>query len=339
MKRILLVMLFVLSTKNYAQIAVTPSDRGANEEFKKGQLENYKKTTTVFVFPTLYKKEQYEKILSEVWKVTPYKVVDFKDYKRSDFLDGNYSMAEIYGNKVETQRNIYIHTNYVIKGFDAEKFQKGLKKLKQDDKKLDKKFNELVGENMYSIARFPLCYTNSFLSHAYRSFDSKEDLAKLYNEMYQDSSFTNTNLGMIKNYLQQMNQLLDKGEHCGLYDDFSKPEIKNLREKTLYIPEIYKKQYNAWKITEKTRDEEAANKLFQDYNYKFEFIKEADLEKRILNNEEIYYLRYVSMNGNKYLQIVNGKTGEPVYYYYGILTYNLKDDDFKKISKLVSKAK
>ena len=293
MKRILLVMLLVLSIKNYAQIAVTPSDRGANEEFKKGQLENYKKTTTVFVFPTLYKKEEYEKILKEVWKVTPYKVVDFKDYKRSNFLDGNYSFAEIYGNKVETQRNTYIHTNYVIKGFDAEKFQKGLKKLKQDDKKLDKKFNELVVENLYSVARFPLCYTNSFLSHAYKSFDSEEDLAKLYNEMYQDSSFTNTNLGMIKNYLQQMNQLLDKGEHCGLYDDFSKPEIKYLKEKTLYIPEIYKKQYNAWKINEKTRDDEAANKLFRDYKYKFEFIKEADLEKRILNNEEILHRQYL----------------------------------------------
>lgn len=77
MKSILLVIMFVLSVENSAQVAVTSSERGANEEFKKGQLENFKATTTVFVLPATYKKEEYEKVLKEVWTVTSFKVVDF----------------------------------------------------------------------------------------------------------------------------------------------------------------------------------------------------------------------------------------------------------------------
>ena len=57
-----------------------------------------------------------------------------------------------------------------------------------------------------------------------------------------------------------------------------------------------------------------------------------------MNNEDILYLRYVSMNGNKYLDVVKAKTGNPVYYFYGAgFAYNLKDDDFKNVSKAISK--
>ncbi|CAD0003348.1 hypothetical protein [Flavobacterium salmonis] len=342
MKSILLVIMFVLSVENYTQVAVTPSERGANEEFKKGQLENFKTTTTVFVLPETYKKEEYEKILKEVWTVTSFKVVDFKDFKHLDFVNGSYSFAEIFGDLLRTSSGtMYLHTNLGIKVLSKEKFEKEFRKLKTDDKNYDKKLRDVINESLSYVARIPLCPTNEFLRNALGSLDlmklkfPEEKMGKLYGEMYAKVSFTNVNLGMLKNYFQQINQIITKGEHCGLYEDFVNAKIKNLKESILYIPEVYMMKYDAWRFSETLRDEKEIKKLLEDYKYKFQFIKDEDLEKKILDNEDIYYLRYVSMNGNKYLQIVNAKSGDPAYYIYDAMSYNLKDDDFKKINKAI----
>lgn len=334
--------MFVLSVENYAQVAVTPSERGANEEFKKGQLENFKATTTVFVLPETYKKEEYEKVLKEVWTVTSFKVVDFKDFKHLDFVNGSYSFAEIFGDLLRTSSGtMYLHTNLGIKILSKEKFEKEFRKLKTDDKNYDKKLRDVINESLSYVARIPLCPTNEFLRNALGSLDlmklkfPEEKMGKLYGEMYAKVSFTNVNLGMLKNYFQQINQIITKGEHCGLYEDFVNPKIKNLKESILYIPEVYMMKYDAWRFSETLRDEKEIKKLLEDYKYKFQFIKDEDLEKKILDNQDIYYLRYVSMNGNKYLQIVNAKSGDPAYYIYDAMSYNLKDDDFKKINKAI----
>lgn len=337
MKRILLIAMLTLSVQNYAQVAITSSYRGANDEFKKGELEKFKATTTVFVLPELNTKEAYEKILKEVWTVTPYKVVNYKDFEMLDYADGTYSFAKFDGDVVRTSKGtVFVHTNFAIRVLDKEKFDKGFVKLKPEEKKYNLKLNNLFNETLSYVARAPLCVKNVFLVDAMRA-GTEKSLSDLYKRMYTENSFTNTNLGMLKNYFQQINQIISKGDHCGLYDDFVKPEIKNLKDKTLYISEAYLMEYNPWRISEQLRDEKDVKKLFEDYKYKFEFIKDEDLEKKILNNEDIYYLRYVSMNANKYLQVVNAKTGDPAYYFYGAATYNLKDNDFEKISKTISK--
>ncbi|WP_409417605.1 hypothetical protein [Flavobacterium sp. PS2] len=335
MKRILVIIMLVLSIKNYAQIAITSSYRGANDEFKKGELEAFKSTTTIFVLPELNSKEDYEKILKEVWTITPFKVVEYADFKMLDYADGKYSFAKFDGDILRTSKGtVFVHTNFAIRVLDKEKFDKGFKKLKPEEKKYNLKLYDLFNETLSYIARAPLSVNNKFLVDAMKA-SSEESRSDLYTRMYKEKSFTNTNLGMLKNYFQQINQIISKGEHCGLYDDFVNPEIKNLKDNTLYIPEAYLMEYNPWRISEKLRDEKEMKKLVEDYKFKFEFIKDADLEKKILNNEEVYYLRYVSMNANKYLQVVNAKTGDPAYYFYGAATYNLKDNDFEKISKAV----
>jgi len=330
MKKILLITLLALSIQNYGQVAITPSYRGANDKFEKGELEKFKETITVFVLPQLNKKEDYEKILKEVWTVTPYKVVEYKDFTMLDYADGTYSFAKFYGDITRNSKGyVYVHTNFAIKYLDGEKFNKGFKKLKFEDKKYNRKLNDLFNKNLTYIARAPLSANVKFLNDAMVA-GSEKSLSDLYNRMYTENSFTNTNLGMLKNYFQLINQMISKGENCGLYDDFTKPEIKNLKDATLYIPEAYMKDYG-----EHYRDEKELKQLLEDYKYEFQFIKDEDLEKKILNNEDIYYLRYVNMNANKYLQIVNAKTGDAVYYFYGILTVKLKNEDFKKINKVI----
>ncbi|TDW45967.1 hypothetical protein EV144_107160 [Flavobacterium sp. 270] len=334
MKRILLVMMLVLSIKNYSQVAVTSSYRGANEEFKKGELEKFKSTTTIFVLPQLNKKEDYEKMLKEVWTVTPYKIVDFKDFNIADYKDGTYSIAKIFGYLYSQGKDVTFKTDFTIRIFDKEKFDKGFNKLKPDDKKFNRKLNELFNENSINIARIPLSIKGKFLLDARDAVDYGD----IYDRMYTEQNFTNTNLGMLKNYFQQINKIISKGEHFGLYDNLATPEIKNLKDNTLYIPEAYMLRFNPWKGTEKLRDEEDLKKIFQEYKYKYQFISDENLEKKIINNEEIFYLRHVRISGSKCLAVVNAKTGDPVYYIYdGGFEYNLEDSDFKNISKAISK--
>lgn len=364
MKKIILLFILLISAANYSQIAISPSYRGDDEEFKKEELNNLKKTTTVFVLPNVYKKEEYEKILKEVWTITPFIVVNSNDFKVYEYADGNYSIATFFGDVVVSTGSHhavatvqdakyaagtkYIHTNLALKTIDPVKFQKDFVKLEKDDKKYSKKLSEIFGKNSSFIAKVPLNVTTTFLNDVHKATlpynvfgtgGSDEKLGVVYDKMFHEVCFTNTNLGMLKNYFQQINESLSKGEHYGLYDDFSKPEIKNLKENILYIPEVYKMKYNRkpFKSSEELREDKDIKELFEDYKYKYEFISDADLEKRILNNEAIYYLRYVSMNGNKYLQVVNAKSSNPVYYFYGVMSYNLKDDDFKKINEAINK--
>lgn len=334
MKRILLITMLILGIKNYSQVAITPSDRGANEKFKKGELEKFKATTTIFVLPQLNKKEDYEKVLKEVWTVTPFKVVDYKDFNIADYKDGTYSIAKIFGYIYVQGKAIDLDNNFAIKILDKEKFDKGFTKLKSDNKRYNKRLNELFNENSIYIARVPLSVTSKFLLDGIDgvSIDS------LFERMYTEKSFTNTNLGMLKNYIQQINKIISKGEHCGLYDNFATSEVATLRENTLYIPEAYMMKFNSWNGNEKPRNEKDIKELLADYKYKYEFISDEDLEKKIINNEEIFYLRHVRINGSKCLGVVNAKTGDPLYYLYdGGFEYNLKDNDFKNINKAISK--
>lgn len=335
-------MMFILSMKNYSQVSISPSDRGADDNFEKGQLENFKKTTTVFVLSNVYSKEDYEKILKEAWTVTPFILVDYMDFEVNKYANGNYSIAKLYGDiTVSSHGTRYMHTNLIVRTIDSDKFQKKFSKLDPKDKKYLRKLHEIFIENSSIIAKVPLSVNNNFLTgmkEATEVFNPDEKLSGLYKIMYTEKSFTNMNLGMLKNYFQQISKSLSIGEHYGLYDDFSKSEIKNLKENILYIPDVYKMKYDAWGWSENLRSDKEVKELLEDYKYKYEFISDADLERKILNNETIYYLRYVSMNANKYLQVVNAKSGTPVYYFYGAMTYNLKDGDFESIYKSINKA-
>jgi hypothetical protein len=339
MKYIILFFTLFIGVSNYSQVAITPSYRGASEKFGKNEIEYFRKTTTVFILSNLNQKEEYEKLLKEVWSVTPFIVVNANDFKVNEYADGNYSIATLFGDiSISSKGTKYIHMNFLLKTIDSEGFNKDFVKLKKDNKKYSRKLMGIFNENSSFIARFPLCVNNKFLNDINLAGTSDEKLSVIYDKMFNEVCFTNANLGMLKNYFQQISQSLSKEEYYGLYDDFSKPEIKNLKANILYIPVVYKFEYNPWKWNETLREDKEIKKLLEDYIYKYEFISDTDLEKKILNNEEIYYLRYVSMNANKYLQVVNAKTGDPVYYSYGSMTYNLKNDDFEEINKSINKS-
>tara|TARA_Y100000780_G_C13390721_1_gene304108 strand:- start:245 stop:535 length:291 start_codon:yes stop_codon:yes gene_type:complete len=88
-------------------------------------------------------------------------------------------------------------------------------------------------------------------------------------------------------------------------------------------------------------DKDEFQDTFENYNYKFEFQDENEIDRRILNGEEFYYLRFVRVNSQKFIHIINSKTGEIIYrnYVAGMLSsYNMKARHVKDINSCIKKA-
>ena len=80
------------------------------------------------------------------------------------------------------------------------------------------------------------------------------------------------------------------------------------------------------------------DKLFKYYDYKYQIISSEELNKKIMNNEPIYYLMYVRLNSDRFLSVVNAQTGEVVYRAYHSLGYVLRSSIIKKLNKAIKKA-
>ncbi|HRV55265.1 MAG TPA: hypothetical protein P5264_06980, partial [Mangrovimonas sp.] len=81
--------------------------------------------------------------------------------------------------------------------------------------------------------------------------------------------------------------------------------------------------------------------VLSSYDYNYKFIDNDKLDEKILSGEEFYYLKYVRVNSQKFVSIINGKTGEVVYrnYYAGTaFSYNLKSKNIKQLNGLIRKA-
>tara|TARA_R100000501_G_C2563091_1_gene72949 strand:- start:233 stop:448 length:216 start_codon:yes stop_codon:yes gene_type:complete len=68
-------------------------------------------------------------------------------------------------------------------------------------------------------------------------------------------------------------------------------------------------KYNAWTGQDSEEDEENIEDVFKKYDYQYEIIDDTELSKKIMNNENLYYIRYVRMNTERFLQVVNSKNG------------------------------
>ncbi|MCB0452076.1 MAG: hypothetical protein KDC94_04145 [Aequorivita sp.] len=52
-----------------------------------------------------------------------------------------------------------------------------------------------------------------------------------------------------------------------------------------------------------------------------------------MNGEEILYLSYIRSNTDKFISIVNSKTGDVIYSLYRPMSYNFSDKDMKIIQE------
>jgi len=300
-------------------------------------MSEFKATKTIFVFSTIFEKEQYEKLLAETWTVTPYEIIAAEDFNIMDHLDKNTSIARVTGHKKVKQMKsggtaTYLYTYFEIGMHEKEDILKKVSKL--SEKKLKKKLGYILFENRIDVARFLLYPSEDFIHTAV-----KEDIEVIKKSMLTDDVFFNYSLGMLKNYLQKTNALLEKEEVYWMYDADNTEELPKLAQKTLFVPEYINKKFDAWRALDKDKDVEEEKELFKKYEYDYAFISQEDLDKKIADNEEVYYLRYARMNSERYLNVVNSKTGEVIYRnYIPGLSYNLKPKHFDELNKMINKA-
>ncbi len=341
--KILLPLLF-FSFYNYGQISVSAKHYGKARKFKKGVLERFKQTETIFVLPQLYDTSEYEKILEKSWDVTPFKVVSYYDFNFEDYLDDRYSIAQIegyleYSEKSGKMSTPVLNTHFDIKMFQSEELLERWRILLPEFKKADPKYRDIwqtsvINEYSINICRFYLHAKDVFVD-----MPEDEDL-DVVDKIYNEDIFYNTKLGYLQNYFQKINDLLKEEKIYWMYDNDYLPALTNLKKDILYIP-----SHSTFKFDSKTfKDSQEKNKnneeIFKEYEYKYKIIPDEELNEKILNNEDFYYLRYVRMGKERFIQIVHSKTGEIIYrdYIPGLLYHNIKKRHIKTLNSTINKA-
>ncbi|MBP9602333.1 MAG: hypothetical protein KBE41_12595 [Lutibacter sp.] len=353
---ILFIVFFIANTMTLkAQVAISKNAVFLkSSEFENKRFDDFKKTTTIFVLNNLYEKKQYEEMLKSSWTITPFEVVDLKDFKYENYLSDKYSFCMMYGNTMHfsdgNEKTKFLIHFYIL---DMDLVNKKKSKLIDNDYYeflIDKKKNlayiELIPlpemfhfPDTKSTTAVKSNYDKNTYNYGYFNNKKSDHDMRLSNNIYNKKIFLNYDLGNLKNNFQEVNRLLLAKEFCGFNHETTTSELKQLKNKVLYLPEYLKKEYFIRPVEFKLFDEEKLNKILSAYPYKIEFISEKELEDKILNNEDIYYLKFGFEY--RYFHVINGKTGAIVYQNYsnGMMKTNLTQSDFKDLVKAINKQK
>ncbi|MFL0132968.1 hypothetical protein, partial [Tenacibaculum maritimum] len=218
-----------------------------------------------------------------------------------------------------------------FKIYDSDAIFKKLEKL--SPKKRKKKKQDIINKNSSNIARFYIFPKDDFIRTSLSS-----DIGKIVNSLFTDDVFFNYKPGFLKNYFQKINNLIKNEDIYWMYEDDYLPELKKLTNNKLYIPSYMTIKYSGWMGQDSEEDDENIKDIFRKYDYGYEIVSDEEISNKILNNEEFYYLRYVRMNTERFLQVVNSKTGEIIYRDYIMgLSYRIKSKHIKKLSRKIKK--
>ena len=80
--------------------------------------------------------------------------------------------------------------------------------------------------------------------------------------------------------------------------------------------------------------------MISDYPYPIRLVRRDELSDMILASAKpFYYFNYVQSSADKMISVVNGATGEILYYNFNGKSYRPKPGDFKDLGDAVKNAK
>ncbi|MDI9256080.1 hypothetical protein [Flavobacterium sedimenticola] len=316
MKKVLLFL--CLSVSAYSQIVVGEY-RMFDESPDKNKPEAItllKTKKTLFILPSSFSQEEYAAVIAQVWDITPFEIVEVNTFKEmpdeqrnAKYSAKNYAFFKLSSMKYTRTTKSGATVDYLFNTLDLSVFEY---------KKTDKKGKDVF--DGYKLATI-------FFSP---NIDQRQKEVAAVNPRL----FLNFDLGYLRTYLKIVNDKLKSNGFTNCYDDFyNKVSLKNLKTNKLYIPESIGIKYNAFSRTEGKKREES--ELLEDYKFPYEIVTEEKLNELLTSGQEIYFLNYVQVNGNKLISVINSKTGEILYNSKTGLSYNIKDGDFKSISKKI----
>ncbi|WP_203257674.1 hypothetical protein [Hyunsoonleella ulvae] len=336
MKKLVFFFLVVISgLKSSSQVNIGHSTSPINlyvKEHDKKVFNDLKKTITYFVIPDNFdlKLDQVKNVISEIWTFNKIEFVTEKEYdkKRDFFYSVDKSIIKL------------INNNYLNK----EKFT-----VREDIKAVYIEFklaliNHVIGKKgeLYPKTIAEIFFTPNI--RLIRDFVHSSGLInplvlsmmnykKLNQKNPEKSGYYNFDLGYIKNYLQILNTKLNKFENLKIRDGIeNKVKLSELRNQVLYTPDWILKKIDPMKSIYKNTI--TPEKQFKDYDFQYKVVSNNELNTKILNKENIYYLMYTRFNQIKILSIINSLSGDVIYMTQEN-SHNVKPKDLKQISKLI----
>lgn len=240
---------------------------------------------------------------------------------------GGYKKTSNFGGQIITTLFVYIDITLP----DRARISK--KRNKLSEKKWEKDKYEIINENSTNIARIYIYPKDEFI-HTSMGLGMEKTFVSLYTE----DVFYDYKPGFLKNYFQKVSSLIEKEEVYWMFENEHTSNLKDLATNTLYVPSYMTIQYNGWTAQDSDPEEENVEEIFKKYDYQYQIIDDSELSDKIMNNEEFYYIRFVRINTERFLQIVNSKTGEILYrnYIHG-LGYKIKPKHIKDLNKDIEK--
>lgn len=271
-------------------------------------FEAFKNTTTIVFMPAAdtSKHLKYRKILEENWSLTPLKFISYNQYVKLKNKDG-YSYL-LFGddrvsNGTATSSYVYLELWTWVK-------PDGVTKKKRQ------------------IARMEL----------YPDTETTYDPSLIYDYRFDtEGHIFNWSPGLLKNYIQMIHFYVDRAQKRTQYmpeNDFD--ELLKLKDETLYIPEYVLDTYNGSLV--KT-GQQSKNELLRKYPYSYKFVDGDQLSEKILKTTEpFYYLLFVRSNADKYVAVVEAQSGKIIYSRFRPISYNLRSNDLRRLTKAIEKA-
>ncbi|WP_269227087.1 hypothetical protein [Flavobacterium eburneipallidum] len=318
--KIRLAFLFLfISFVSKAQISVSNAD----------EINKIKNTTTYIAMkdPNSVIAKEYAAIFQKYWTISKIEFIEYSDIYK--YLNSKSSFLTIGGYVTDVNSHT-IYSGGRGFGVDYSHTHIYLELWKCSDKFLGKSQDakDFKEKDKTQISRLEL----------FTDFPTLMMPSNLYKTDYDaDGHIRNWGLGLFKNHIQNMVSYLNKGTEKRLFSEIvNANELKKLNKETLYIPDYIFTKFNMFTGDESKKHD--TKDILNDYKFKYEIVSSTDLNKKILNDDSVfYYLQYIKSSTDKYVSVINSQTGEIVYSVYTPASYNIKSGDLKDLSKVIAK--
>jgi len=313
MKNILvtsILLCFVFNT--FAQIKVLPvtkeklSKRGLSEE----AIQQLKGSTTIFFYRKDDNVEELKKAIEDIWTISKIGFIPYSEIENIEFINNSFLVIEGFRRSAYLNDNTFIYLRFY---------------MNLEDKK-GREYEE-------TFARVELFPSYDSLSGIW-----DQEKEEVIDYIYSEAEIRNWNPGFLRNYLKNVNDLLEGGGERGLYDGQDDlPAVLRLENETLYIPDYVLKKMH--KFTGNESDIMDPNELLSDYPYDYKFLSAKEISDKILAGDDFYYLVYTKSSLEKYYTVYHSTDGEIIFSLYKPMSNNMKDSDFEDIAKSMDKIK
>jgi len=313
MKNILvtsILLCFVFNT--FAQIKVLPvtkeklSKRGLSEE----AIQQLRGSTTIFFYRKDDNVEELKKAIEDIWTISKIGFIPYSEIENIEFINNSFLVIEGFRRSAYLNDNTFIYLRFY---------------MNLEDKK-GREYEE-------TFARVELFPSYDSLSGIW-----DQEKEEVIDYIYSEAEIRNWNPGFLRNYLKNVNDLLEGGGERGLYDGQDDlPAVLRLENETLYIPDYVLKKMH--KFTGNESDIMDPNELLSDYPYDYKFLSAKEISDKILAGDDFYYLVYTKSSLEKYYTVYHSTDGEIIFSLYKPMSNNMKDSDFEDIAKSMDKIK